>query len=286
MELGTFSEQQILQAVRKSLKGSSAEILLHMGSDAKVSTLIEYMDHRFGNVLPVDELLGQFCLSTQKDSESATAWACRLEEKMARIIESDPMMVSTENSKRMIRKKFWSGLKDKQMQTALRYHIDSDYSFEKILVSARIFELENKSELKVQVNQTTEMTNLHKKQFDDMTKRIEALSSQMEGVQRALENQQSGSCRGQHQSNGANLGRGQEFVRRRGQFSATGPDYNSAAGFRSGSMASHAPTTVQAQQNRQTQQPPQRRPFQGICYRCKQPGHIKAECPLNYYHPV
>ena len=54
------SDSTIMSAVRRSLKGSPSEVLLHLGEDVKVKTVLEKFDIVFGNVFAIEQLLEKF----------------------------------------------------------------------------------------------------------------------------------------------------------------------------------------------------------------------------------
>ncbi len=48
-----MTQNTLLQAVRRSLKGSAAEVVVHMSDYAPVQIILQKLDKMFGDVLPV-----------------------------------------------------------------------------------------------------------------------------------------------------------------------------------------------------------------------------------------
>ena len=57
-----YSEPVIVQTLRRSLRGTAADVLLHMGESVKIDEVIDKMDKVFGNILPSEAVLEQFIL--------------------------------------------------------------------------------------------------------------------------------------------------------------------------------------------------------------------------------
>ena len=53
---GSHSEKLILQALRRSVRGTAAAVLLHMGEGATVETILKKFDVIFGNILTTEQL--------------------------------------------------------------------------------------------------------------------------------------------------------------------------------------------------------------------------------------
>ena len=60
-----YSEPVIVQTLRRSLRGTAADVLLHMGESLKIDEVIDKMDKVFGNILPSEAVLKQFYSAKQ-----------------------------------------------------------------------------------------------------------------------------------------------------------------------------------------------------------------------------
>ena len=72
-----YSEEMITKAMRRSLKGDAAKVLVRLGSHAAVTEVLQKLD---GLYATEGALLTQFYAAQQKDNEDVTAWSCRLED--------------------------------------------------------------------------------------------------------------------------------------------------------------------------------------------------------------
>jgi hypothetical protein len=301
LALNQHSEAHIMQAIRRSLKGSAAEVLLHLASNVTVQALLKHMEDRFGNVLPVGRLLPIFFEATQEEGELAGTWAGRLEDIMAKIQESNPNMFPPPTDREVLKSKFWFGLKDRTIHEGLRYMMDKS-NFDQILVAARVMELE--STKKARVSQATEIESSYKKMFDRISGQLSALTSRFDELEKrqvASNDQNKGQVndnRQQFSSYRQNSSKSQRSVAQQlppmsvpsanqnSQWRSTGiAEMPTSSQQELGNSWASRPSmqnTIQANNpQRQRYRVGQSRQFQGICYKCRQPGHRQAECPLN-----
>ena len=103
-----YSEPVIVQTLRRSLRGTAADVLLHMGESVKIDEVIDKMDKVFGNILPSEAVLEQFYYAKQLAAESVAVWACRLEDILSKL--KTPLF-SKDVTKSMVRTKFYLGLR-------------------------------------------------------------------------------------------------------------------------------------------------------------------------------
>lgn len=131
---------QILPAIRKSVKGTAADVLLNMGVSVNEHDILSKFDIIFGNVLPSEVLLEDFYTARQQPDESIVPWACRLESLLARATKGTSDR--GDNSK-MLRTKFWGGLRDGNVKNGIRHRYDAGDSFSNLLQAARQIEHES-----------------------------------------------------------------------------------------------------------------------------------------------
>ncbi len=141
IDSGVYPDMSLLMAFRKSLKGSAADALLHLGTGITPASCVQKLDTPFGNVFPIGTLLERCWSARQNQGKSVRPWACRLQSLVSQVSDVDPSIFPPGNQS-MLRTKFWSGLKDDKMMIELRHLIDSNVSFDKILRSARVIENE------------------------------------------------------------------------------------------------------------------------------------------------
>jgi hypothetical protein len=144
------SQAVVIQAVRRSLKGKAADLLLHMGDDISVDRILEKFEVIFGEVKTAEQLLESFYSAKQTGKEDVAAWGCRLEDIVTKLKLKGA--VDEDSCQEMLRTKFWSGLFSKDVKMALRHHFDQKLGFEVLVTNARSVEAEfSGTAVKVQV---------------------------------------------------------------------------------------------------------------------------------------
>jgi hypothetical protein len=135
----TYPEAVLLQAMRRSVKGLAADVIVQAGNVTSAQ-LLQKMERVFGNVYPPDVVLQQLYSAVQKKDETAAAWCCRLS-NLALMLRGGPFSELT--IEEMTRGKFWSGLASADMRNALRPHLEAKIPLDEILVKARVIESES-----------------------------------------------------------------------------------------------------------------------------------------------
>ena len=181
---GIYSEPVILQSIRRSLRGTAADIMLHMGPGVSVTGVLTKMDHIFGNILPPEAILEQFYSAKQLDGERVATWACRLEDILAKL--HDSQQVSADVAKTMLRTKFHSGLHAGTMKSSIRHKFDAGEPYEQLLVAARVAELEELGEKKTaKVNQATAMDSSMASKVDKVLAGLEKMQNRLDALEKA-----------------------------------------------------------------------------------------------------
>lgn len=180
---GLYREALVLEAIRRSVRGTAADVLLNMGEQTSVEAVLVKMERVFGNILPPERLLEQFYSAQQKEGEPAAVWACRLEDILSQIRSKKCALVSADGAADMLRTKFFSGLESGNIKTSLRHRFDANASYDELLVAARVAESESakeRTDVKVQQTTATDQTVGTKldavlKQLDSMQKRLDEM---------------------------------------------------------------------------------------------------------------
>lgn len=141
---GIYSEPLILLAIRRSLKGAAASVLSSLGLPITIDKIVNHFDFLFGSIASKEQLLENFCVVKQRKDETVGAWACRLQELMARLISAGSLTEVMGND--MLRERFWTGLYDKDIKLATRHNFQTKAPFSDLLVSVRTVEHELKVE--------------------------------------------------------------------------------------------------------------------------------------------
>jgi hypothetical protein len=138
-----YPEPVLLHAVRKSLKGRAADMLLNMGSQVTLNQLILKFQQVFGIVCTPQLLLEKFYNSNQNFDESVSSWACKLED-ILRMLQDHGYACGDQRDS-MLRSKFWTGLCRSSVKNGIRHLYDSQSPYADLVVAARLVEQEESS---------------------------------------------------------------------------------------------------------------------------------------------
>ena len=178
-----YSEPVIIQTLRRSLRNTAADVLLHMGESVKIDEVIEKMDKVFGNILPSEAVLEQFYSAKQLAAESVAVWACRLEDILSKL--KTPLF-SKDVTKSMLKTKFYSGLRPGCLKNALRHSFDGGSNYDDLLVAARVAELEEEQENKAtaRAQQSVVVDTGMAAKLDKVLASLETMQSRLDRLER------------------------------------------------------------------------------------------------------
>ncbi len=138
----------LTQAVRKSLKGDAGRVVLLLGESASVEEILYKLESVYGSISSADTLLQEFFTDCQKDGESISSWACRLEDTLSKV-KSKGDFINEESLTCILKTKFWSGLKDDRLKDATRHKFEACVNFDSLLRVVRETEQDLHSSRKV-----------------------------------------------------------------------------------------------------------------------------------------
>ena len=176
-----YTASAISRAVHNSVKSPAADVLGHLGSRATVTEIIRKLESIYGSVQSGETLMEHFYSERQRPKkENCAAWSCRLEDLVYQAASKGA--IDRSDIPMRLKKRFWSGLKDRQIKEALRNRVDS-LTFEELLREARALEEEYDPEHRTGsdgiVHQVTEADS----KFDELLKRMSKLEAKMEQLQ-------------------------------------------------------------------------------------------------------
>lgn len=136
-----FSDSVVMQAIRQSLRGQAADVMLFMGQTTPQAILVK-LDSLFGVALEGHLLLKRFYWMELRDKESIVDWSCRLQRTLAEIADKEKL--DAHASAQMLRSQFFSGLPNKSdIKVAIRHLFDRGEDFDTLFRAARKVETEN-----------------------------------------------------------------------------------------------------------------------------------------------
>jgi len=171
----------LLPAIRKSLKGTAADVLLNMGVNISEGDILDKLDVIFGNVLSTEALFEEFYTARQEQEEGIASWACRLESLLAKASVSN---ASQDDTSRMLRSKFWGGLREERIKNGIRHRYDAGDSFTVLLRSARQIERETPAPPRKQSRVSVQSidTDLSKK-MDTLLQLVDSLGKRIDTIE-------------------------------------------------------------------------------------------------------
>ena len=180
-----LTDAMILQAIRRSLRGQAADVLLHAGENVSLNKLLEKFEVVFGEVGTSEAVLEAFFSSKQGNKESVAMWGCRLENLLRQAKKKGAIESCASES--MLRSKFWSGLVNANIKMALRHFFDMKPSFGELLKRAR--ELEEEFRSTVQVHQQVPDPVMSK--LDEILKKMSQMETRIAALEKgAVQNDQ------------------------------------------------------------------------------------------------
>ena len=279
---GIHSEIQILEAVRRSLRGDAASVMINLGHNAGLREIVSKMDLIYGEVMSAGQMTGQFWLLNQYPGEKMANWARRADDAMAQLVLMGA--VSKEGAKQMLREKFFKGLYSFNDRTSLRHRYDAGESYEDLVLGAKSLEKENpaqdeqKSHARAQIQQQQLPTTAYQnapsyqpsqnegklqRQVDQLSKDMAELRTMMEAMNRRDKEKAE---RQFLESRNSNHGNYQSV-----QFGPAmePPSYPFTTNYQNTTEIRHQSGKAKKQA------------FRGKCRSCDQKGHKWRDCPLN-----
>lgn len=270
--MGKYSDETILNAIRRSVKGEAGKILCRLGVDVGIGDILQKFNSTYGDIETTESLLKKLYACQQERGESVITYAARIEDLYSQGIEIGAVSGHSEGQLKGV---FYQGLLP-QLKQITNYKFDTirDYDRFKIEVRKAENELElgktREKDIKCKaaqkVEDKSELSEV-KELLLKMNARIETLEKQKEESQHRQ--QQRGNYRdgrGRGRGRGQYRGRGQSRGRGQGNYTPDRPTATSTFrpsnyGKESDQKYDHSTRT---------------------CYSCGKEGHIARNCQENW----
>ncbi len=175
-----YSSSSILHAIRRSLRGTAADIVRYLGRQPTVDMILSRFDITFGNVLSTEQLFQEFYSTRQKSEESISAWSCRLQDLLSQLREQGSL--GPEAATDMLRSKFWSGLSSPDVRNASRHKFDSGESYEGLVMYVRSLQFE----VRPTENLKSKKSVVHQITSEETNKKIDQLCASFKDLKEDL----------------------------------------------------------------------------------------------------
>ena len=106
----SYTKEQKEFAIRRSLTGSAARLVMYQGHDKPIDKILDVLDSVYGTVDNKEQLLAEFYSARQRDDEDVTTWSNRLQDIIGKGLEKG--LVDYRDMNYMLHAMLWRGLKD------------------------------------------------------------------------------------------------------------------------------------------------------------------------------
>lgn len=267
----THSDEVIIQAIRKSVRGDAGMIAMRLGPQATLGQILAKMDSVFGSVDDRETIMSEFYNAKQKDDEDVATWSCRLEAILDKAIQSGKVDPTQANE--MLHDMLWKGSKP-AIKDISHFEKERYKNFDALRIALRKLEKEyhvDHPTRKITIKQAVTTSKEDESEFSGVLKQINTRLEQLESNQQTMF-----IGRGQDQKNRFNQGpqRYQRWNNYRGRGGSRGRGF----------QGQRYQQQQQYQQNQTEQQSAEPKPSNYpvmTCNRCGREGHLARGCIQN-----
>lgn len=266
----TYTKTQKDFAIRRSLSGSAARMIMYQGLDKPINDLLEILDSVYGSVDNKEQLLSEFYSACQKEDEDVTTWSNRLQDILGKGIEKGIIPYHEMNT--MLHAMLWTGLRQ-ELKDVSGHKYDSIQDFNHLRVALRQIEKAHQPKKNTKPNTSkAATTSPESKDVEELKGMVQQLTHQFTEL-RDQRQQEHAPYRGNGGYRGSGRGGRRGWNQTSGQNSNWQGQNNNWQ-----NRGTHDPV----QQDPQQQQ--QRNDYPIVCHRCGQEGHIKIGCRTRMDH--
>lgn len=194
----------ILQAIRKSLRGTPADVLTRLGESAGPLSILSRFEDLYANVLSGEALLKKFYNEEMLPDEDVTTWGCRLEDILSEAVACGNVNETSMDT--MLQEKFWSDLADERLKLATRSLVNTVGSFSNLCRETRKIEQElkeadskKKKRPPAKTANAAAMVPSSQSSQEEILKMIKALTKKFDQLEQKVNRSQGQHSKGQQQ---------------------------------------------------------------------------------------
>ncbi|XP_062571420.1 uncharacterized protein LOC134233469 [Saccostrea cucullata] len=254
----THSDEDIAQAVRRSLRGEAGRVIMNLGPDANLNKILAKLTSVYGDIQERETILGEFYGTKQAKDEDVSSWSCRLENIMQKAIKIGA--VNSAMADEMLHDMLYKGLKP-ELKAICHYEKERFKGFDELRVALRKLEKENEIDVGSRTAHVKQAVVQEKDEVQGMLKQITHRLNNLE-LQSRGRSQFRGSANYRTRNRGCFRGRNWSYPRRsEGEYRSQQQDQRDP---------SSTASTFSSQQNQQF--------AEVVCRRCGREGHIERGC--------
>lgn len=258
--------QDLADAIRASLQGKAAALLISLGPQATVEAILAKLDSVYGQVDDSADVMASFFSARQASTETVADWSCRIEGLFGRVQRLSATTVSTEDLRQM----FWTGLRQ-ELKDASSFHYETVKDFDNLRKVLRRIEKQHPPQQQQSAKSGRNPCNaVQKERNTDTTETLIAMVKQLSSEFQAFKKESASRTEAQ---------RPPPFADHRDKLQTFG------AATRGGNAGSG----YSARGQQHPRGGPRGRGGRGpagpvFCYKCGEPGHIQIGCRVNTDH--
>ena len=134
------SSGHLLQAMRRSLRGTARKMLIPLGERATTSEILDKLDALFSDISTNGMIMQEFFNSFQLPNENVTSFGCRIESLLQTAIDNNHLRKEAKND--LLRHKFWTSLSSEKLKSQTRHKYDTIQNYDQLLREIRQVEKE------------------------------------------------------------------------------------------------------------------------------------------------
>ena len=266
------SESVIARAIRNSVKGEAARVIMRLGSDASVVDIVYKLESIFGKIDTKSSVLAEFFSAKQRDDEDVAAWGCRLEDLINKAIELEQVKPSQVND--MLRNMFYEGMRP-SLQDTTGHIFDKTTDFDELRRAIRRKEEEmNKRKEPATGHVKSIKSSEAQSNLDELRAMVQKLSEDMTQMRKDMHEGRPGTA---SQSTTPQ----QTYYRGSGYRGRGNRPYNRGQGRGQGNYGQQQQGYAQYHEEPQREEEDSSEP---ICFRCDQEGHLAIGCRVRLDH--
>ena len=180
----SFTNAQVLQAIRASLRGTARRLLVSLGDSVSIEAVVRKLEVYFGEPAKKGISMREFFNASQRHDESVTAYGCRLEYILDLAFEGGHLPRAGRDE--LLCERLWSGLRSELLKSNTRHKLDSNPDYNQFMQDVRQVEVELKLSAS-QSNKSKQLSAQLSSESTDFSKQMADLEQRMKSQMSSLQ---------------------------------------------------------------------------------------------------